>query len=359
MLNKTGIIFINYKDYATKYLAACYDSLLRQTEQNFKVYIVDNDSSSETFEYLKSNYPNCEILTRTDGNYAAANNLGIKVALADGCEQIVVANMDVEFDAQWLEELIKALSSDAEIGIAQSLMYLEAKTEAEKIEPKINSIGNIINFQGFAFTNGYGQNKKDVSKFLESSTYPEIKGYASGCSLMIKAEVLRKIKGYNEEFYMYHDDLELSLKTKLAGYKIVLAPKSTLFHKYEFKRSVKMIYYMERNRHLFVLSFYPRYLIILIFPTMLIMDFGMIFYSMLGGWFKEGLKVYRYFFRFSTYQKIRQTRRELKEIRVVSFASIAKDFSGQVDFQEINNPVLKYLVNPAFNLYWRLIKNLL
>ena len=68
-----------------------------------------------------------------------------------------------------------------------------------------------------------------------------------GSSFAVKKAVLDKIGGYNEEYYMYHDDLEMGWKAKLAGYKIVLAPKSVCYHKYGFSRSIKMVYYMKRT----------------------------------------------------------------------------------------------------------------
>jgi GT2 family glycosyltransferase len=158
---------------------------------------------------------------------------------------------------------------------------------------------------------------------------------------------------------MYHDDLELSLKVKLAGYKIILAPRSVIFHKYEFSRSVNMLYYMERNRYATIFSFYPLYLLVLIGLPALIMDLGLLLYSAFRGWFKTEWKIYVYFCRPKSYERIDVERRKLKRLSVVPFAQLARDFSGRIEFQEIANPVLQYLVNPLFNLYWSLIKKII
>jgi hypothetical protein len=352
MSKKVGIILVNYKDYALKYLSACRDALLAQTYSAdfMTVFIVDNASSEESRIYLANNYPQAQVLPRLDGNYAAANNLGIKTALESGCEYLVMVNMDTEMAPSWLEELVKALELNPRAGIAQSKILLYPKNEAERRQPRINSLGNIIHFLGFGFTDAYGQPDRKIAGF------PEIKGYASGCSFIMRREVLDKIGGYNEEFYMYHDDLELSLKAKMAGYQIILAPRSVIFHKYEFQRSTKMIYYMERNRYLTVLSFYSNRLLLLISPLALIMDIGMFFFSLLNGWFRSELKIYAYFLRPSTYRKIDQERQRLKKLTVVKFSQIAQNFSGRIIFQEINNPILRWIVNPLLNMYWRLIK---
>lgn len=359
MSKKVGIVLVNYKDYAAKFLDACRDSLRAQDypRELVKVYIIDNASTLESLAYLGEHYPEAVILTREDGNYTAAYNLGFSQAVKDGCEYLVGVNLDTEMKADWLLELVLALENNPTAGIAQAKILLYPKTDEEKKQPRLNSLGNAIHFLGFGFTTGYGELDREISG------YPEINGYASGCSLIIRADVFKKIGGYNEEYYMYHDDLELSLKTRLAGYKIILAPRAVIFHKYEFKRSTKMIYYMERNRYLTLISFYPWYLILLVGLPGLAMDIGMLLYSARGGWFKEEMKIYGYFCRLKNYDKIRLERRKIRQLAGKSFSKsflkIAANFSGRIEFQEIANPVLKYAVNPLFDIYWRLVKSLI
>ena len=355
MSKKVGIILINYKDYAERFLAPCRDSLRCQTyaKELTNIYIVDNASSPETEQYLKNSYPEAKILPRNDGNYSAANNLGFKEAAADSCDYFVTVNMDTEMDVNWLSELVLALENNPEAGIAQSKILLFPKSEDEKKQPKINSLGNVIHFLGFGFTSDYGEADREVGG------YPEINGYASGCSFIIRSEIVSEIGGYNEEYYMYHDDLEISLKVKLAGHKVILAPRSRIFHKYEFSRSTKMIYYMERNRYLTLLTFYPTSLIILIGLPGMIMDMGMLAYSLVNGWFKEEMNIYKYFLCFKNYHKIFVEKEKINKFSKVSFYKLAKNFSGKIEFQEIANPILEYLVNPFMNLYWRAIKKII
>ena len=236
-MKKVGIVLVNYKEYANKYLSACRDSLRTQTYTDFIVYIVDNASSEESLKYLKENYGEAIVLTRADGNYCAANNLGMKQAITDGCDYLVAANMDTEFEPDWLKELVFALDNNLSAGIAQSLILLNPKTPEERLDPLINTTGNLLHFLFFGFTNNYNIKRSAVNL----TGYPEIIGYASGCSFIIRQEVFERIGGYDESYYMYHDDLDVSLKTRLAGHKIILAPKSVMWHKYEFERSIGML----------------------------------------------------------------------------------------------------------------------
>jgi hypothetical protein len=352
-MEKVGIIIVNYKDYANKFLPECRDSLRAQSypKEFNQVYIVDNASTGETRSFLAKNFPEAAIIPRDDGNYAAANNTGIKKALQDGCKLIVIANMDVKFEKDWLRELAGALNNNPEAGIAQSrvLLYPEKTGEPERI----NTLGNVCHFLGFGFTAGYGELNREIEG------QPEIAGYASGCSFIIKKEVLEKINGYDEEFYMYHDDIEISLKTRLAGWKIILAPKSVVYHKYEFSRSVKMLYFMERNRYLVMFIFYRLPTILLIFPALVLMDLGMLLYSIPGGWLKTKLAVYQYFLKPKSWKKIISERKRVRSLRKISDRRLVENFKGRILFQEIDNPVLKYIANPLFNLYWNIVKNII
>jgi hypothetical protein len=362
----TAIIIVNFTGYAERFLADCITSLRAQKCPDFlwKLYIIDNCSTESSQNFLKQNAPEAVVIPRADGNYAAANALGIEQALKDGCSYFAIANMDVIFASDWLAELAKAVEPK-NIGIAQSkiLLFQEGDilpsdegdiSECRFQKKKINSAGNIIHFLGFGFTRGYGETDNGQHDNLK-----EINGYASGCSLIIKKEVIQKIGNYDSEYYMYHDDLELGFRARLAGFKITFAPRSRVYHKYEFSRSVKMLYYMERNRYLAIFSFYKPATIILILLPLIIMDWGMLFYSLINGWFFAKVKVYWYFLQPKSWRHILSVRQQVKKFRIVPDGDIARHMAGKVEYQEIMNPVLKYLVNPIFDIYWRIIRKII
>jgi len=356
MIKKIAIIIVNYTGYAEKFLADCIMSLRAQECPDFlwNLYIVDNASTPESRAYLKENAPEAEIILRSDGNYSAANRAGVKQALSDGCTHIVIANMDVIFEHNWLKELVKTVESSPEAGIAQSKIMLWPGKD------RINSVGNIIHFLGFGFTKGYKE--KETKKLNETNKIAEtieISGYASGSSFIIKREVLEKIGNYDPAYYMYHDDLEMGWRAKLAGYKIMLASNSVVYHKYEFSRSIRMLYYMERNRYLAIFSFYKLPTLFLILPLLVVMDLGMLAYSIFKGWFLIKLKVYRYFLRPTVWRHIKQVRRDVKRYRKLSDREIVTGIGGKVLYQEIMNPILRHVVNPIFNFYWQAVKMLI
>ncbi len=357
-MEKVGIVLINYQDYARKFLIPCRDSLRTQNypKELINIYLVDNASSPESLRYLEEVYPEAVILPRPDGNYCAASNLGFQKAINDGCKYLVALNMDTEVQPDWLTGLVQALEKNPEAGIAQSLIYLAPKTEEEKIEPRVNTGGNIINFLFFGFTSFYG--KTLAASGIKTECYPEII-YPSGCSFIIRKEVFEIVGPYNEDYYMYHDDLSLGLKVRLAGWKIILAPLSVVFHKYEFIRNKRNLYYLERNRYLSYLAFYSFWPRFFLAPVFLIMDLGLLGFAVLGGWFGVKLRLYPELFSRHFSKLVAKERADFKRVAKVSKKTVFSSFSGTIKFAEIDNFILKYLVNPILGVYWKIVKKII
>ena len=352
-MKKVAVILVNYKDYAQKFLADCKQSLRAQKfPEKFFIYIIDNASSAESLDYLRQNFPEARVIPRPDGNYCAALNAGIKAGTEDGCEYFVSLNLDVALDPFWLKELVAVADGFPDCGIVQSKILLFPKNEEEEENPKINTLGNHIHYLGFGFTSAYGEfNSGHVG--LKPH---ELSGYASGCAVLMKKEMLDRIGLFDEEYYMYHDDLEMSWRARLAGYKIFLAPQSIVFHKYEFSRSSRMAFYMERNRYLAIFQYYDWQTIAVILPMLAIMELGMIIYSLKNGWFDKRLGIYRYFLSGKTWSHIREQRSALAKIRKISDKTIIAGFRGKIEFQEIGNPLLDKVGNPLMAIYFRLAK---
>ena len=113
---------------------------------------------------------------------------------------------------------------------------------------------------------------------------------------------------------------------------------------------------MERNRYLVMFQNYKLLTILLILPAGALMDILMFFYSFVGGFWRQEFQVYRYFLVFDNYKKILKARKFVQARRRVGDKEVIKRFVGVISFQDVQNPLLKYIANPIFNLYWRIIK---
>jgi GT2 family glycosyltransferase len=184
--------------------------------------------------------------------------------------------------------------------------------------------------------------------------------YASGSAMYVKGPVIKKLGTFEENFFMYHDDIEYSFKARQVGYRIVVAPKSIMYHKHEFSRSIRQFYYMERNRFLTLLYFYKIPTLILIAPMFIVMELGQWLYALKNGMFVTRLRVYGYFLNPRNLLKAFKRRAELQAQRVIKKdKDFVANFVDRIEFQEVSNPLLVYIGNPLMHGYWQIVKKVL
>ena len=116
---------------------------------------------------------------------------------------------------------------------------------------------------------------------------------------------------------------------------------------------------MERNRYLVMLQNYKVITLVLLLPAILLMEIMMLLYSFIRAWSKEKIKANFYFLNINSWLKILKARKAVQKTRQINDREIFKRFVGQIKFQELDNKVLKYFVNPIFNLLYLLIKEII
>jgi GT2 family glycosyltransferase len=311
-----------------------------------RLFIVDNATSEESFSYLKTHAPEAEIIRnkRNDG-FAKGNNDAIKRALRENYDYIILFNMDVVVDKNCVTELVHAAQTDKKIGAVQARLMLWPEKE------KINSLGNVTHFLGFGYSHGYRQ-KFDGNNAITNIAYP------SGAAVLFTAAALRKAGLFDEEFWMYNEDQDIGWRLWLSSYRCVMAPRAVVWHKYEFSKSIKKYYWMDRNRIIVILKNYHWLTLILIAPAFVVMELGLILFSLKTGWFGEKMRVWRYFLTPRTWTYLLEARRQTQRLRISPDREIVKLFSGRIWYQEIDDAKLR-IVNPVFDLYWRVIKRVI
>lgn len=347
-MDKIAIILGNYKDYAIRYLDECFLSIKKQDwKGEIKIFIYDNATSEESNKFIMEHAPGAEIVRNMNNDgFAKGNNDAIKLALAQGFEYIFLLNLDTIVEIDCLSNLILTMQTDEKIAAVQARLMLWPEKE------KINSLGNEIHFLGFGYCASYNQLWNEASiKKLEIA-------YPSGAAVMLRSSVLKEIGLFDEEYWMYNEDEDLGWRIWLAGYKCVLSPKAIVYHKYEFSRSIKKYYWMERNRLITVLKNYKISTMLLLLPAAIVMETGLIIFSLKGGWFKQKIEVYKYFFSISKLRYILTERKKVQKLRVIGDRELLNLFSSKISYQEIDNWKLRF-ANPIFDLYWRLVKKII
>ena len=340
------IISPNWGNYAKKYLASCVKSVREQNYQGqIKVFITDNESTADSFNYLKAQVPEA-IIHRNDNNdgFAKGCNDSMRLALREKFDYIFLLSIHSVLDKSCVSELVSAIETDDKIAVVQARMMMDGDT--------INSLGNVTHFLGFGYCEGYKQKWNDQARRIKEIFYP------SGASMFCRREALEQVGLFDEEFWMYNEDQELSWRMKLAGWRIMLAPQAIAWTKYEFQRSIKKFYWMDRNRVLSILLCYHPLTLILIFPAFLVMELGLILFSLKSGWFKEKMQVWTYFLSLKNWKYIFKARKRNQELRTVKDKKIVKLISGRIWYQEVDDWKLRF-INPIFEIYWGIIKKVI
>ncbi|MBD3248145.1 glycosyltransferase [Candidatus Falkowbacteria bacterium] len=343
------IIAPNWRDYAKKYLPDCIKSLRKQNYKGqIKIFIADNETSDESFLYLKKTVPEAEIVrNKNNDGFAKSNNDCIKKAMKEGFEYIILFNMDTVVDEDCVSMMVKAAKDNSKAGSVQARLMVHGEKDV------INSLGNSTHFLGFGYCLDYRKNY--IENYIEN--YIDIM-YPSGAAVLFKKEALKKTGLFDEDFWMYNEDQELGWRLLLAGYKNILADRAVVWHKYEFARSCKQYYWMDRNRILAILFCYRLPTLILIMPAFVLMEVGLMLFSIKSGWLKEKIRVWKYFLSFKNWKYIIKRRGENQKLRKVKDKDIIDLISGKIWYQEVDDWKLRS-INPFFDIYWKLVRFLI
>ncbi|MFH1253131.1 MAG: glycosyltransferase family 2 protein [Candidatus Uhrbacteria bacterium] len=260
-------------------------------------------------------------------------------------DYLYLLNDDAWVAPDFLSKAVAVAEENPRAALVQSLVMMDNGEQ-------INSIGNAMHFLGFGFSLGHRQRLEELKNDLPMF-------YPSGAGLLVRTKVLEKIGGlFDPDYFMYHEDLDLGWRARLAGFDILLDPESKIFHHYEFSRSIKKFYLMERNRHLTNLANYKWPTLLLILPAALIMELGTLVFSFKSGWWKEKLRSGVYFFRPATWQRIFKRRALIKNLRAKTDREMLKFIAGVIVNQEVDNSLMNNLVNPVLNFYFKILKRL-
>ena len=213
------IILVNYNGFNdTK---ACLESIAKTEGDLPFVVLVDNASNEETdLNVLHSSFPKLQIIkNNVNIGFGKANNIGIEWVLKNlKTNYIFILNNDTEIEPDTIKNLIINLPND------QDTVLVSPKILTFEKQPRIWYGGGFFNFNKISVNiNKIGQNNHDLK-----SQYVE---FASGCAMFFKTSYLMSNSGFDSNFFMYDEDVELCLRIKADGKKIYFTNESIIYHK--------------------------------------------------------------------------------------------------------------------------------
>jgi GT2 family glycosyltransferase len=235
------------------------------TYPNLEVLIVDNASSEDPTNAFLSVYPGAKVIRNSDNlGFSAGNNVGIRKATG---EYLFLVNNDTEFTPNLIEGLVQTFSRFPDAGVVcPKFHYFFAK--------------GTIEYAGYNPVNIFtGRNSMIGCRQKDEGQYNTVKetNYAHGGGMMVSRKVIEEVGMMPEDFFLYYEELDWSVKIKKKGFKIYYQPASLIYHKESMttgKMSPLKTFYLTRNRILFMrrnvpipgLSVFILYFIFFTFP---------------------------------------------------------------------------------------------
>ena len=272
-------------------MTQCLQSVLATEYPNFEVIFVDNASVDGSYQSIAGQFGNDSklLLVRNDANkgFAEGNNIGLKYAKGS---YVVLLNNDTEVEKNWLTEAIKVAESDEKIGITQSKLFFWHNRDM------LESAGGFIDKAGYGFERGFVKSKNLYNEVDEVF-------YANGAAATIKREALEricsgKIEIFDADFFFAYEDVDLSWKMRLAGYKTVIAPRSIVYHRRSTTTSRKrgrLVFHHCKNRILTLVKNYSLANLVKYLPLLVVLELVRASSSLAGGQSESTLAILRAF----------------------------------------------------------------
>jgi GT2 family glycosyltransferase len=199
-----------------RFLAACLNSIREQSHQQIETILVDNGSRDGSVEFIKEKYPEVKLITfETNTGFSPAVNAGIRAASG---HYIALLNNDTITEPLWVEELASALDRHPEVGsVGCKMLGYEDQTI-------LDGVGDGYRRGGLASRIGSGE--RDVGLFDE----PRYILGACGGAAMYRRELFDDIGLFDDDYFAYLEDIDLSLRAQSAGYKCLYVPTARVYH---------------------------------------------------------------------------------------------------------------------------------
>ncbi|MHB1319468.1 MAG: glycosyltransferase family 2 protein [Anaerolineae bacterium] len=238
MIHAVTAIVLNWNNASDT--LACLASLAQQDAPH-NVLVVDNGSTDDSVARIAAAFPAVEILQMGENlGYAGGNNAGIRKALEDGAECIVLLNNDTVADPAMLTGLVEVMRTDSAIGaVSPKILYYD--------DPgRIWCAGASIDWRTGS-TRRLCADEVDADRL---DTEPVDVDFGSGCALMLRREALESVGLLDEDFFLYYEETDWCVRAAVQGWRVVCVPGARVFHKVSASlgaASPITDYYMSRN----------------------------------------------------------------------------------------------------------------
>ncbi len=326
-------------------LAATLPPLAAQLREGDELIIVDNDSVDGTVAATRELAPAASVI-ETGGNvgFAAACNRG---AAAAGGELVCLLNPDAVPQPGWREAIELPATDGRGWSAWQALVTAGGGRE-------INTRGGVLHFTGIGWAGGAGTAIADLP--ASESLALEEPGFVSGACLVIARELYEALGALPERFFLYHEDVDLSLRVRLAGGRLGVEPAARVDHDYEFAKGGHKWRYLERNRWATLIRTYPGVLLFLLLPALLATEVALVVAATAGGWLPQKLRAWGE--TIVWLPRLVGERRRIQRARTIGAGEFAAGLTAELDSPYLGRAGRSRVLAVVLGAYWAVVRRL-
>jgi GT2 family glycosyltransferase len=330
----TSVIVLAYG--AEELLSQCVQAILNSSGVDVEVVVVNNGADPLRLQEL-AGLPGVRVV-----------NDGTNLGFAGGCNygsrhcrrpNLAFVNSDAIVGQDCIGNLVAALA-DRTIGLVSGSIRLAEQPDT------VNSVGNPVHFLYFSWAGAMGDPATDHDQ-------PATIASISGATFAARRDFWEQLGGFDSTYFLYGEDVDISLRTWQLGYRVVFEPRAVSVHHYHFSRNPEKFYYLERNRLISLSTLPEASTLMRIAPTVVGVEAALLFTAARAGWLPQKLRSYRWLVRNRRY--LRTRRRDAQARRRVPDSVLAPLLSAHMDIPPGFGMSAPEPADRALASYWRLV----
>jgi GT2 family glycosyltransferase len=272
--------------------------------------------------------------------YAGGCNAGARAASGD---TLVFVNSDAIVQPGAIDAIAAAVAPPG-VGLACASIRLADRPEL------LNSAGNPFHYLGVVWAGHLGEPAADHAQGGDVAT-------VTGATFAVRRAVWLALGGFEESWFAYHEDSDLSLRAWQQGWRVRFEPASVVHHHYEFTRHARKSYLLERNRLLNLLTLYQLRTLLVLLPMLALFELLMLLLAARQRWLREKLLGYAWIVRHAG--DVARRRRRVQRARVRDDRDLAPMWASRLVLASIEQPPGLGPLNALLAAYWRVARRLI
>ena len=220
-MKSTAVVILNWN--GRQHLEQFLPSVVQHTPPQVRIIVADNGSTDDSLGFIERHYPIIEII-RLAENYGFAEGYNRALEQVDA-EFFVLLNSDVEVTARWIEPLVATLTNHRNVAAVAPKLRSYGRREYFEYA---GAAGGYIDILGYPFCRGRILSSLEEDKGQYDT--PQEVFWASGAAFCCRADVFRRLGGFDADFFAHMEEIDLCWRMQLSGYKIMVEPRSVVYH---------------------------------------------------------------------------------------------------------------------------------